>query len=138
MTGTHDSHESDQQVTTEDLLRRAIDTTPALIHSARPDGNLDFFNRRWLEVLGVPLGAVSGWGWTSFIHPEDVTEMVTQWRACLASGEIFQAEARVRRADGEYCWFLHRKVPLHDEQGNIVKWYGSSVDTTLESAPRMS
>jgi PAS domain-containing protein len=59
---------------------------------------------------------------------EDVEGILTRWRACLATGEIFEYETRVRRADGEYRWMFHRKVPLHDANGNIVKWYGSSLD----------
>ena len=128
MTRHHCCEAHRQPVTTEELLRRVIDTTPSLLHTAWPDGNLDFFNQRWLEYLGVPLQEVCGWGWTSFIDPEDVESMVAKWRACLASGEVFQSEARVRRADGQYRWFLHRKVPLRDELGQIVKWYGSSID----------
>ncbi|HET8889972.1 MAG TPA: sigma 54-interacting transcriptional regulator [Candidatus Angelobacter sp.] len=127
--GTEDNYESGQQTAaTDNLLQRVIDTAPSLLHSGWPDGNLDFFNRRWLEYLGVPLEDICGWGWTNSIHPDDVESMVAMWRACLVSGEIFQAEARVRRADGEYRWFLHRKVPLRDEHGKIVKWYGSSID----------
>src|SRR4029077_7309854 len=108
--------------------RLVIDTNPALIHTALPDGNLDFFNRRWLEYFGVPSEELQGWGWTKAIHPDDVTEIVDKWRAALATGEPFQAEARVRRADGEYRWFFHRKEPLRDERGAIIKWYGSSID----------
>jgi PAS domain S-box-containing protein len=108
--------------------RLVIDTTPALIHTALPDGNLDFFNRRWLEYFGVPSEELQGWGWTKAIHPDDVTEIVDKWRAALATGEPFVAEARVRRADGEYRWFFHRKEPLRDERGAIIKWYGSSID----------
>jgi formate hydrogenlyase transcriptional activator len=78
--------------------------------------------------LGVPLQTLCGWGWTSAIHPEDVDGIVAKWRACLVSGEDFVYETRVRRADGEYRWFLHRKVPLRDESGKIVKWYGSSIE----------
>jgi formate hydrogenlyase transcriptional activator len=112
----------------EDRLRLVVDTTPALIHTGRPDGYLDYFNKRWLEYLGLPLEDVCGWGWTNSVHPEDVEAMLEKWRAALASGEPFEAEARVRRADGEYRRLLHRKVPLRDSHGNIVKWYGSSLD----------
>jgi formate hydrogenlyase transcriptional activator len=112
----------------EDLLRRLVDTTPAFLHSAEPNGDIDFFNQRWFEYLGVPVENLLGWGWTSVIHPEDVEPIVAMWRACLATGEVFEAEARVRRADGEYRWFLHRKLPLRAEDGRIVKWYGSSTD----------
>jgi len=105
-----------------------VDSIPALIHTARPDGYLDYFNRPWLEYLGVTLDKVTGWEWTAVIHPEDVEGIVTKWRACLTTGEVFEYETRVRRANGEYRWMLHRKVPLRDANGNIVKWYGSSLD----------
>ncbi len=105
-----------------------VDSIPALIHTARPDGYLDYFNKPWLEYLGVTLDKVTGWNWTAFVHPEDVEGILAKWRACLATGEIFEYETRVRRADGEYRWMFHRKVPLRDTNGNIVKWYGSSLD----------
>ena len=105
-----------------------VDSIPALIHTARPDGYLDYFNKPWLEYLGVTLDKVAGWNWTAYVHPEDVDGIVTKWRACLATGEIFEHETRVRSANGEYRWMFHRKVPLRDGNGNIVKWYGSSLD----------
>ncbi len=109
-------------------IQLLVDSIPALIHTARPDGYLDYFNEPWLEYLGVTLDKVAGWNWTAFIHPEDLDGIVTEWRASLATGEIFKYETRVRRANGEYRWMFHRKVPLRDERGNIVKWYGSSLD----------
>lgn len=112
----------------DDHLRLVLDTTPALIHTGRPDGYLDYFNQRWLKYVGLSLEDLQGWAWTTAIHPEDVEGIVNRWRTSLASGEPFQHEARLRRADGVYRWVLHRKVPLRDEQGNIVKWYGSSID----------
>src|SRR5467141_2147040 len=105
-----------------------VDSIPALIHTARPDGYLDYFNKRWLESLGVTLDKVTGWNWTAVVHPEDVEGIVAKWRACLGTGEVFEYETRVRRANGEYRWMFHRKVPLRDANGNIVKWYGSSLD----------
>jgi len=119
---------NDQSTATEDALRRAVDTTPAFIHTARPDGYLDYFNRGWLDFLGKSLEEVCGWRWTESVHPEDVATIVQKWHAALASGEPFEIEARVRRADGSYRAFLHRKLPLRDEHGNIVKWFGSSLD----------
>jgi PAS domain S-box-containing protein len=123
-----ESLQNDQSAATENALRRAVDTTPAFIHTARPDGYIDYFNRGWLDFLGKPLEDVCGWRWTESVHPEDVAGIVQKWHAALASGEPFEAEARVRRADGTYRALLHRKVPLHDEQRNIVKWFGSSID----------
>ena len=105
-----------------------VDSIPALIHTARPDGYLDYFNKPWLDYLGVTLDKVTGWNWTAFVHPEDVEGILAKWRACLATGEIFEYETRVRSANGEYRWMFHRKVPFRDANGIIVKWYGSSFD----------
>ena len=109
-------------------FRLLIDATPGLIHTSLPDGYLDFFNQTWLEYVGRALEDLQGWKWTECIHPDDVEGIVQKWRACLAGGEPFLYEARVRRADGEYRWMLHHKVALRDEHGEIVKWYGSSID----------
>ncbi len=121
-------HDMEDRKQAEDRLRLVIDTTPALLHSARPDGDLDYFNKRMLDYLGVPLEDLCGWRWTNLIHSDDVEQIVDKWRLSLATGEPFESEARVRRADGKYCWQLHRKVPLRDQPGNIVKWFGSSID----------
>ena len=109
-------------------IQLLVDSIPALIHTGRPDGYLDYFNKPWLTYFGVTLDKVVGWNWTAVIHPEDVEGILAQWQACLASGETFEYESRVRRANGEYRWMFHRKVPLRDADGNIVKWYGSSLD----------
>ena len=109
-------------------IQLLVDSIPALIHTARPDGYLDYFNKPWLEYLGATLDEVAGWKWKVFVHPEDVEGILAKWRACLSTGEIFEYETRVRRANGEYRWMFHRKVPLRDANGNIVKWYGSSLD----------
>jgi formate hydrogenlyase transcriptional activator len=109
-------------------LRLLIDSIPALIHSGPPDGSLDFFNQRWLDYVGLSLENLLGWKWTASIHPEDVEEFVKKSRLAVAKGEPFEHEARIRRADGEYRWMLHRNVPLRDGHGNIVRWYGSSID----------
>lgn len=109
-------------------LRLLIDSTPALIHTSLPDGYLDFFDQTWLTYVGRRLQDLQGWKWTECIHPDDVQEIIQKWRACLATGEPFLHEARVRRADGEYRWMLHHKAALRNERGEIVKWYGSSVD----------
>ena len=118
----------EQSIAAEETLRVIVDATPALIHTGRPDGHLDYFNKGWLDLLGCSLDEVCGWRWTNFIHPDDVAGMVQKWHAALANGEPFEAETRVRRADGEYRLFLHRKVPMHDDEGRVVKWFGSSID----------
>ena len=105
-----------------------IDTTPAMLQSARPDGYVDFFNKRWLEYVDLSLEGIWGWRWTKVIHPEDVEAVVGKWRSSLATGRPLEAEARLRRRNGEYRLTLLRKVPLRDETGSIVKWYGSAID----------
>jgi PAS domain S-box-containing protein len=112
----------------EDNLRFVLDTTPAMIHTARPDGYLDYFNNRWLDYVGLPMESLMGWGWTTVVHPDDIDGEVNRWRACVSSGEPFECEVRARRADGKYRWVLHRKVAMRDDRGNIVKWYGSAID----------
>jgi PAS domain S-box-containing protein len=112
----------------ERKYRLLVDTTPAFVHTALPNGEVDFYNRGWLEYVGLPLTDLLGWGWTCMIHPEDVETIVPKWRAALEAGEPFVGESRVRRADGEYRWFLHREEPLRNEAGEIVKWYGSSIE----------
>jgi PAS domain S-box-containing protein len=108
--------------------RLVVDTTPALVFSARPDGYVDYFNQRWLDCLSVPLAALEGEGWTRFIHPDDLAEHLRRWRTAMAIGESPVSQARVRMANGEYRWMLHRAEPLRDAVGNIVRWFGSSVD----------
>src|SRR5262245_54871903 len=111
-----------------EVIQQIVDSTPANIHTALPDGNIDFFNQTWLQYLGLPLEELQGWKWTAAVHPADVEGIVKRWRVSVATGEPFLYEARVRRADGQYRWMLHHKVALRDEQGQIVKWYGSSID----------
>jgi formate hydrogenlyase transcriptional activator len=123
-------------------LRLIIDSVPALINTSRPDGDLDFLNQAWLKFVGLPLEDILGWKWTIAIHPADVDGMVEALRRAHAKGENFEYEARVRRADGVYRWMLHRSIPQRDDSGNILKWYGSSIDIEdrrrVEEALRLS
>jgi PAS domain S-box-containing protein len=112
----------------EDRLRLVIDTIPAHVWSTRPDGSVDFINRRWLESTGLAKEEALGWDWGSVVHPDDLARYVKEWRAALAAGKPMESEARLRRADGKYRWWLIRNVPLRDERGKIVKWYGTAVD----------
>ncbi|HUC54379.1 MAG TPA: sigma 54-interacting transcriptional regulator [Candidatus Cybelea sp.] len=112
----------------ENRLRTIIDTIPALAWSARPDGSAEFFNRRWLDYAGLSPQQASDWGWTVALHPEDRGRLVDYWRRVMASGEAGEIEARLRRFDGEYRWFLFRASPLRNDSGRIVKWYGTNTD----------
>jgi PAS domain S-box-containing protein len=110
----------------EDYLRLVIDTIPALVWSKLPDGSADFLNQRFREYTGFAVEEGLGWGWMNAFHPEDRAH--EEWRAAFAAGEPFEKEARLRRADGVYRWFLLRAVPLRDQLGNVVKWYGTTTD----------
>jgi PAS domain S-box-containing protein len=111
-----------------DELRLAIDTIPALVWTTFPDGSSDFNNQRWLEYTGLSREQAKDWGYTAALHPEDYERLLPEWAAGFRTGEAIVDEARLRRADGEYRWFMHRVVPLRDDRGTIVKWYGTSTD----------
>jgi PAS domain S-box-containing protein len=112
----------------EDRLRTIIDTIPALAWSARPDGSAEFFNRRWLDYAGLSAEEALDWGWTVSLYPEDRGRLMDYWRYLLASEEAGEIEARLRRFDGEYRWFLFRASPLRNDSGRVEKWYGTNTD----------
>jgi formate hydrogenlyase transcriptional activator len=118
----------------EHSLNLIINTIPALVWSARPDGSAEFFNQHYLEYVGLSAEQVKDWGWTVAVHPGDLPSLTGTWRSIMASGEAGEAEARLRRFDGEYRWFLFRANPLFDESGNIVKWFG--INTDIEDRER--
>jgi PAS domain S-box-containing protein len=109
-------------------LRDVINTVPAHAWSALPNGDVDFVNQRWQQFTGLPAENALGWNWEAVLHPDDRAKFVADWRATLNSGQPMETEVRVRRADGEYRCLLVRDVPLRDERGNIVKWYGTGID----------
>jgi PAS domain S-box-containing protein len=111
----------------EDRLRLVIDTIPTLVWRAGPDGVPDFLNQPALDYTGLRLDQAET-GWPRAFHPDDKKGMLVKWSAIRESGMPGELEARLRRYDGEYRWFLFRADPLRDEAGNIVKWYGSSTD----------
>jgi PAS domain S-box-containing protein len=131
----------DDQKRAEEALRESernlkliIDTIPALAWSARPDGSAEFFNQHYLDYVGLSAEQAQGWGWTVAVHPDDMNGLAAAWQAALASGTSGEAEARMRRLDGEFRWFLFRVDPLRDETGTIAKWYG--VNTDIEDRKR--
>ncbi len=109
-------------------LRRIVDALPGLVWTARLDGHIDFLNQRWCEYTGLTVEEAYGRGWQTAIHPDDLPELLERWRSILASGEPREMEARLRRFDGEYRWFLFRTNPLIDASGQVVKWCGMNTD----------
>jgi PAS domain S-box-containing protein len=112
----------------EAQYRFMADSIPQLIWTAAPDGGLDYVNARWIEYCGLQPEAALGASWIGVLHPEDLPGMTEAWKASLATGEPYAAEARIRRHDCTYRWFLHRAVPLRNASGRILRWFGSSTD----------
>jgi PAS domain S-box-containing protein len=109
-------------------LQVTIDTIPALAASYRRDGSLDFVNQTWRNYTGLSQDSLAGQRWGVAIHPDDLPLVERAWRAHLATGEPFEVEQRLRRADGTYRWHDVRRVPLRDENGHVIKWYGVGHD----------
>jgi PAS domain S-box-containing protein len=105
-----------------------VNTIPTAAWTTRPDGYCDFLNQVWLDHAGMDAEQAQGWGWTEAIHPDDRAKLVEVWQSCLASGIPIDTEARIRRFDGSYRWFLIRGNPLKNQEGNILKWYGTCID----------
>jgi formate hydrogenlyase transcriptional activator len=112
----------------EAQLRIMIDTIPALAWCCLPNGTNEFTNKRWLDYTGFSIDGALDWGWKTAVHPDDLDSLTDRWNALLASGLAGEIEARLRRYDGEYRWFLIRGEPARDEHGKIVRWYGTSTD----------
>jgi PAS domain S-box-containing protein len=113
----------------EGRLQLVIDTIPGMVWSGLPDGTFDFVNEPWLRYLGCSWEELSAQGGlVSVVHPDDVEGSVGRWNETRATGRHTDHELRMRRADGQYRWFLTRALPLRDELGDIIKWYGTATD----------
>src|ERR1700732_442431 len=109
-------------------LRDVVNTVPAHVWRTSPEGQVDFVNDRWLQFTGLALDEAFGWKWEAVLHPDDRTRVGADWHTALKDGQAMESEARVRRTDGEYCWWFIRNVPLRDETGKLVRWYGTAID----------
>ncbi len=112
----------------EGKLRRVIDTIPTLSWCNLPDGPNEFLSKGWHDYTGVSPEEAHGWGWQVTFHPEDLPALMEKWKGLLLSGEPGEIEARIRRHDGIYRWFLIRVAPFRDESGAILRWYGTATD----------
>src|SRR5712664_1558841 len=109
-------------------LREVVDTIPAIVWSTLPDGSNTYVNKRFVEYSGSSAEQMAGSGWQALIHPDDLERHAGKWMEAVATGKPHEIEVRSRRSDGQYRWQLDRGVPLRDEDGNIVKWYGVTTD----------
>jgi PAS domain S-box-containing protein len=109
-------------------LSGVVDALPGFVWTARADGHVDFLNQRWREYTGLSADDALGRGWQAAIHPEDLPRLLERWPSALAGGERGEMEARLRRFDGQYRWFLFRASPIADAYGQVVKWCGINTD----------
>jgi PAS domain S-box-containing protein len=109
-------------------LRGVVNTVPAHVWSASPDGTVDFVNERLLEFVGLSSDDLLGSKWESVLHPDDRARFDSDWRDAVKNGQSIEREVRMRRGDGQHRWFFVRNVPLRDESGNVTKWYGSGIE----------
>jgi PAS domain S-box-containing protein len=118
----------DQIQRSEARLRQVIDTIPTLAWCNLSDGPNEFLNKKWHEYTGLSPEESHGWGWQVAFHPEDLPLLMEKWRELLVSGEPGEIEARLRRHDDVFRWFLIRVEPLRDQTGKVIRWYGTSTD----------
>ncbi len=115
-------------VKSEAKFRVLADSMPQMVWSATAEGAVDYFNARWYEFTGLPIGAADGDGWGVAVHPADLEQVEATWRRCVATGEPYHGEFRLRHRAGAYRWLLGRGQPDRDHDGRIVRWYGTCTD----------
>jgi len=119
----------DEAKKSEGQLRAIIDTIPSQLWCGLPDGANEFSNKTWEDFTGMSSEEGEGRGWTAAMHPDEMTTgLLDYWQSVMATGETYDREARIRRFDGVYRWFLCRAAPLRDESGKVVKWCGTNLD----------
>jgi PAS domain S-box-containing protein len=111
-----------------DYFRQLFETTPNLAWTARPDGYIDYVNQRTLDYLSLQESDIEGWNWQQFVHPDDLPDILKRWSRSLATGEPYEVELRLRGGMGAYHWHLSRGLPVRNEQGEILRWVGTTTD----------
>lgn len=112
----------------ERRLRELADSMPQIVWGARPDGSFDYYNRRWYEYTGRLEGLGGDDAWSDVIHPDDQPEAAERRQAAIRSGDAYEIECRLKRAEGEYRWYVTRGLPIHDVTGQITRWLGTCTD----------
>jgi PAS domain S-box-containing protein len=112
----------------EERFRQLADSMPQLVWTAAPDGTVDYYNKRHTEFKGITPEITGIWHWTPVLYPDDQQRTVDAWTNAVKSGEVYECEHRVCMADGSFRWHLSRGIPVHDEQGHIIRWFGTATD----------
>ncbi len=112
--------------------RTMADAIPQLAWIARPDGWIYWYNRRWYEYTGTTPAAMEGWGWRSVHDPQVLPAALERWQESIANGEPFDMVLPLRGADGLFRSFLTKVMPLKDDEGNVLHWFGTNTDITAQ------
>ncbi len=112
----------------ESKFRAIAESMPQMVWSAQPGGFHDYYNARWYEFTGVPAGSTDGEAWNGMFHPDDQKRAWEAWGHSLETGDLYEIEYRLRRADGVYRWTLGRATPIRNEAGEITRWFGTCTD----------
>ncbi|MBL1177813.1 PAS domain-containing hybrid sensor histidine kinase/response regulator [Pantanalinema sp. GBBB05] len=129
-TDIHDRKQAEEALSQSEVnFRTLANSMPQIFWTAQPDGGIDYYNQRWYDYTGMTFEQSQGWGWQPVVHPEDLPGCIQQWHNAINTGGKYEIEYRFKRAaDGEYRWHLGRAFPLRDQNGTILKWFGSSTD----------
>ena len=113
----------------EERYRFLAEAVPGIVWTARPDGSVDYGNKRVQEYAGKTLEQIRDWGWKDLLHPDDLQHALARWNRSLQTGEAYEIEYRLKRAaDGAWRWHLARALPLRNAEGRIVQWIGTATD----------
>jgi len=124
-----DSRQAQQALeASEARLRFMAESMPQKVFTANARGEVIYFNRQWMEFTGLSFEQIQNWGWTHFIHPDDVEENVRVWQHSIDTGGFYQFIHRFKRFDGMYRWHLSRAHPMRDAEGKIMMWLGSNTE----------
>jgi len=112
----------------EEQMRLQADFMPQIVWATDGRGYHDFYNKRWYEYTGLSYDITRGEGWAGVLHPDDAARTWQVWKHCLETGDYYEVEYRMRRYDGVYRWLLARATPIRNEEGEIVRWFGTCTD----------
>ncbi|MEK9506296.1 PAS domain S-box protein [Gaopeijia maritima] len=101
---------------------------PHMVWSANAEGAVDYMTSRMVEFSGRSMDEILGWGWMDLVHPDDVPGAVADWEAAASEAAPYRSEFRFRRRDGVYCWHVAQAQPVLDDDGAVLRWYGSAID----------
>lgn len=119
---------SDNLAATSTYFKLLAESIPHLVWTADAGGFTDYFNQRWYNYTGGTIEGSIGWEWQRFIHVDDLSRCKARWRTAIETGEGYETEYRILRYDGAYRWHIGRALPVHDQEGTIIKWFGTCTD----------